>query len=194
MAPLDRGIHRVRIVLLTGSPGAGKTALMMRMADSLVGHGLKIAGIITSEVRESGVRTGFRIKDLSTGREGWLARKDYGEGKRIGSYRVINEDLEGIGVDALRRAANGRTDLAIVDEIGPMEMTSTLFRSSLVKVFHGAQPTLATVRLGSKYEEVENLREKCLQFELTKENREKIYATLTDLVNNWTGREETGTH
>lgn len=180
----------MRIALLTGSPGVGKTTMVMRIAESLVARGLKVGGVTTREVRESGVRTGFRIKDLSTKKEGWLARKDSGEGSRIGSYRVANEDLDGIGVEALRNAANGRTDLAIVDEIGPMEMTSTLFRSSLVEVFHGAQPTLATVKLGSKYEEVEEIREKCLQLELTKENREQIHATLIDQINDWVRSKE----
>ena len=162
--------------------------MVRRIADRLVARGLKVAGIITDEVREIGVRTGFRIMDLSSGKEGWLAREDPMGGTRIGFYRVVNEDLEGIGVEALTRIANGTADFAIVDEIGPMEMTSSLFRSALVNVFQGAQPTLATLKLGSKYEEVETIREKCLQLELTKENREEIHATLIDQIHNWVGR------
>jgi nucleoside-triphosphatase len=194
MASLDGWIGRVRIVLLTGSPGVGKTTLVRRIADGLVARGVKVAGIATSEVRESGMRTGFRITDLSTGEEGWLARKDPRGGSRIGSYRVISEDLERVGVEALRRAADDRTDLAIVDEIGPMEMTSTSFRSALVKVFQGAQPTLATVKLGSRYEEVERIREKCLQLELTEKNREQIYSVLIDQIDDWVNRKELENH
>ena len=177
----------MRIVLLTGSPGVGKTTMVRNIADPLVASGLNVAGITTSEVRENGVRTGFRITDLSTGKVGWLARKGLGRGPRIGSYRVVSEDLEGIGVEALRGITNEKTDFAIVDEIGPMEMTSTSFRSALVNVFHGTQSTLATIRLGSKYEEVETIREMCLQLELTNENREQIHSTLIEQIYDWVG-------
>ena len=184
----------MRIVLLTGSPGVGKTTMVRRIADSLIARGVKVAGITTSEVRERDVRTGFRIRDLSSGAEGWLARKDPMGGSKIGLYRVISEDLERVGVEALRNVAKGRTDFVIVDEIGPMEMTSASFRSALVKVFHGPQPTLATVKLGSKYEEVEMIREGCLQLELTKENREQIHGILTDQIDDWMGRKEPENH
>lgn len=190
MASNEEWNHWMRIILLTGSSGVGKTTMVMRIAERLVSRGLKVAGITSREARERGWRMGFRIEDLSTGREGWLARKGPGEGLRIGSYHVINEDLLGIGVEALRRAANDRTDLVIVDEIGPMEMISASFRSAVAEVFQAHQPILATIKLGSDYEEVENIRENSLQLELTKENREQIYATLIDQIDKWLDRKE----
>lgn len=185
MVSVDRRNGKVRIVLLTGLPGVGKTTMVKKIADNLVARGLKVAGITTSEVRENGQRIGFRITDLSTGEEGWLARKESSGGPRTGSYRIVMDDLERIGVEALRKLIRGGIDFAIVDEVGPMEMTSSSFRSSLGEVFHGSQATLVTVKLGSRYEEIDAIRNECLQLELTSSNREEVYANLTDQINHW---------
>lgn len=185
MASVNGRTGKVRIALLTGLPGVGKTTMARKIADNLVSRKLKVAGIITSEVRENGHRIGFRITDLATGEEGWLARKESRGGPRMGSYRIDMHDLELIGVEALRRLIRGIVDFVIIDEVGPMEMTSPSFRSSLVEVFHGTHATLATVKLGSRYEEIEAIRNECLQLELTSTNREEVYATLTDQINHW---------
>ncbi len=89
------------------------------------------------EVREGSARTGFMITDLSSGQEGWLAKKDLTAGPRVGSYVVVSEDLEKIGVAALERSMKGPADLVIVDEIGPMEMTSPSFRNNISMVLNG---------------------------------------------------------
>jgi nucleoside-triphosphatase len=170
---------------LTGQPGIGKTTIVERLASHFSSHGVRIGGFTTSEVRESGQRVGFKIADLSSRHSGWLSRKDNGEGPRIGSYRVITEDLEKFGVTSLERAIADPVNLILIDEIGPMEMTSASFRRSITRVFSAHKPTLATVKLGSRYPEVENVRDSCLQFEITFASRDSIYQKLVDRVENW---------
>ena len=178
----------MKIILLTGLPGVGKTTMVNRLATTLLGKGLKVSGITTREVLENGNRTGFRITDLATRKEGWLARKDNSSGPKIGSYRVISQDLERIGVNALERSAEEPTAVTIVDEIGPMEMTSSTFRRAVSRVFAGERPTIATVRFGSRYPEVEEVRGKSVQLEITKDNREAIYDNLVKQINDWIDR------
>src|SRR2546428_7692948 len=175
MASTADGADWVRVILLTGRPGVGKTTVVNRIYDHYAGNGLKIEGITTREVREAGARTGFMITDLSSGQQGWLARKDLGTGPRVGSYVVVSEDLEKIGVAALERSMNGTADLVIVDEIGPMEMTSSSFRNGISGVLNGDRVVVATVKFGSRYPEVEKTRQTGLYWEITKENRESIY-------------------
>jgi nucleoside-triphosphatase len=170
---------------LTGQPGIGKTTTVEKLASYFLSHGTRIGGFTTTEVRESGQRIGFKIADLSSGNAGWLSRKDNREGPRIGSYRVITEDLEKFGVTSLERAIADQVDLILIDEIGPMEMTSVSFRRSITRVFSADRPTLATVKLGSRYPEVENVRESCLQYEITSASRDSIYQKLVDRVENW---------
>ena len=185
MGSTNKHENELKIILLTGPPGVGKTTMVNRLATTLLSKGLTVSGITTREVREDGNRTGFRITDLSTREEGWLARKDSSSGPRIGSYRVISQDLEKIGVHAIERATEKPTTVTIVDEIGPMEMTSSAFRRAITRVFVGERPTIATVRFGSRYPEVEEVRGKSIQLEITKDNRQAIYDTLVKQVNEW---------
>lgn len=175
----------MRVLLLTGRPGVGKTTLVNRVYEHYSKNGFKIEGLTTREVREGGARTGFMITDLSSGQEGWLAKKDSGTGPRVGSYVVASYDLEKIGVTALERSMSGAADLVIVDEIGPMEMTSILFRNNISKILNGNKAVVATVKFGSRYPEVENTWQKSLHWEITKENREAIYRRIIRQVDNW---------
>lgn len=150
---------------------------------------MSIHGITTREVRENGQRIGFKITDLATSKEGWLARKDSHVGPQIGSYHVVSEDLEGIGAQGLERAIEEPADLIIVDEIGPMEMTSPRFRNVVSKLLRGEKPTVATVKLGSHYPEVEQFRAQSIQLEITKDNREEIYRKLIGQVDEWNEQE-----
>ncbi len=149
---------------------------------------LKIAGITTREERQNGQRVGFKIKDLSTGKEGWLAQKNALEGPHVGSYRVDSKDLETIGVGALEHAFGEACDMIIVDEIGPMEMTSNSFREIISKVLTRDKATIATVKFGSHYPEVEKIRPKSILIEITKENREEVYRRLIEQVDEWIGQ------
>lgn len=187
MVSADQHDNELNIILLTGLPGVGKTTMVNRLAEHYVGRGLRVSGITTREVRASGVRIGFKITDLATGREGWLARKNSHRGPHVGSYQVVLDDLEMIGVSALANAATGSADIIIVDEVGPMEMTSHGFRNSLSKVLSGNQRTIATVRMGSNYPEIERIRDKAVRFEITAENRDTIYHKLIELVDEWIG-------
>ncbi len=111
--------------------------------------------MITREVREGDQRVGFKITDLASGAEGWLARVGDGVGPRIGKYSVVSEELEEIGVGALKQATESPADLVLVDEIGPMEMTSRPFRDALAKLLSRRGIVIATVKYGSHYPEVE---------------------------------------
>jgi len=175
----------LKILLLTGQPGVGKTTVVTRLYSYYSARGLRIQGISTREIRENGVRLGFKIRDVGTGREGWLARKDYSAGPRVGPYHVISEDLENIGVVGLQQAIQGPADMIVVDEIGPMEMTSPAFRNVISAILSGERPTVATVKLGSRYPEVERIRVRSTQLEITKENREEIFHKVTEYVDAW---------
>ncbi len=177
--------NELKIILLTGQPGVGKITTVNRLCSHCSTKGMRVQGISTREIREKGERVGFKIRDIATGKEGWLARKDYSAGPRIGSYHVVSKDLESIGVIGLEHAIQGPADVIAVDEIGPMEMTSQSFRNVISKILKGEKPTIATMKLGSRYPEVEQIRQEAIQIEITKENREKIYRILSDYVDEW---------
>ena len=176
---------KLRAILLTGAPRVGKTTAIARLVEHYSDKGRRIEGFTTREVLDNGVRVGFRITDVSNGNEGWLARKDLKEGPRIGAYYVDTNDLEQIGVSALENAVKGAPELIVVDEIGPMEMTSSLFRHAVSRLWTSHNPTLATVRVGSHYPEVELVRPQTLQLELRTFNRGETFQKLILQLEEW---------
>jgi len=146
--------------------------------------------MVTREVRKGDERIGFKITDLSSGAEGWLARTGDSVGPRIGKYNVDSGALEEIGVGALKRAAEQSSDLVLVDEIGPMEMTSSAFRGSLAKLLSAGRNVIATVKYGSHYPEIEwspGFAE-AVSLEILRDNREEVMQRILSIVDDWTVR------
>jgi nucleoside-triphosphatase len=61
------------ILLLTGTPGGGKTTIVMGVAKELKERGIKVGGVVSKEVRINNVRTGFEFIDLATNDRNVLA-------------------------------------------------------------------------------------------------------------------------
>src|SRR5947199_5897215 len=163
---------------------------MQRIHDHCKNKGVRVDGMLTSEVRKGDERIGFKITDLSSGAEGWLARRGDGVGPRIGKYSVDSEDLEEIGVGALKRATERSADLVLIDEIGPMEMTSSAFRGTLAKLLSTRRNVIATVKYGSHYPEIERSPRfaEALSLEISRDNREEMIQRILSIVDKWTAR------
>ena len=128
-------------ILLTGSPGSGKTTVAGRVVEVLRERGEPLAGFLTSEIRRGGRRTGFTIRGVG-GRERTLAVRG-GPGPRVGAYGV---DLHAFEEVALLEVENGLElgSTLIVDEVGKMELLSPRFRELIPRIFE-APCVLATV-------------------------------------------------
>src|SRR5437660_894462 len=130
-------------VLLTGRPGCGKTTLIKRVVKNL---SQRAAGFYTEEIRDRGIRVGFKIVTLD-GDEGVLAHVDFPAAagpERLGRYKLDFPALETVGVKAVREAARAR-QLVVIDEIGPMEIRSAMFRDTVNEVLESEVPLLATI-------------------------------------------------
>ncbi|WP_457754172.1 NTPase [Thermococcus sp.] len=155
-------------IFVTGVPGVGKTTLVLKIAEDLRKSGFRIGGMVTQEVREQGKRVGFKIRALDTNEEGTLAW--VGEGyPRVGKYVVNVEDLDKIGVSAIRRAIRN-ADVIIIDEIGAMEFKSKEFAKVIEEALRNEKPLLAT--LHRRW--VHRFRNRGKLYVITVENREKI--------------------
>ncbi len=112
------------ILAITGSPGIGKSTVIMRVAEELKIRGLKVGGIISKEVRSNSARTGFEFIDLTTNERRTLASK-VGNGPRVGRY-VVNLDGCNFAAKQLISAIEN-SDVIVCDELGPMEFKSKEF-------------------------------------------------------------------
>lgn len=129
-----------KIVLITGAPGSGKTTLLRSVVARL---SQPARGFYTQEIRKGGVRQGFELVTLD-GAHGVLAHVDLHRPPRIGKYGVDPGVLERMAVPLLHKAAE-EGGLAVIDEIGPMEMLSTPFRQAVLDLLDSPASLLATV-------------------------------------------------
>lgn len=133
-------------ILLTGSPGVGKTTVLRKTVEELKRKGIRVGGMITEEVREQGTRVGFKVADVLTGSEGWLASTRRIIGPRIGKYVVDLEGLEGVGVQAIMTSLRDpEVSAIIIDEVGPMELLSENFKIALRQVISSTKAMMGTI-------------------------------------------------
>ena len=163
------------MLLLTGSPGVGKTTVLTKAVSILKEKGYSVGGMISREVRESGVRVGFEIIDLSSEKRGWLAHVNQKTGPQVGKYRVNLEDLENIGAQAINYAVEN-CDVVAIDEVGPMELFSEKFKDATRKALESTKIVIAVVHWKAQdklISDAKNMKE-AETFTVTTENRDKL--------------------
>lgn len=164
-------------VLITGPPGVGKTTVLIRVARSMEGAD----GFYTEEMREEGDRVGFRIVSLK-GETGVLSHRNMEGEHRVGKYTVDLDSLEEIGVRSIRRALEGGGPV-IIDEIGKMELLSPSFKEWVERALDSPYPVLGTIKAGrDTFCDAIKERGDVTLLEMTRENRDSMYARLLELI------------
>jgi nucleoside-triphosphatase len=159
-----------RVLLLTGQPGTGKTALIK---EALAMTEVKAAGFYTEEIRTGGIRQGFRIVTLD-GQEAILAHVGISSPYQVSKYRVDTDALDRVGVSVLRQALK-ETELIVIDEIGKMELLSPQFKEAVTQAINSGKKVLGTIMLNphpfadeiKRHPEVETLL-------ITRDNRTEV--------------------
>ena|SRR5439155_11844055 len=163
-------------ILLTGRPGCGKTTLIKRVVKEVA---LPAGGFYTEEIRERGGRIGFKIITLE-GEEAVFARVDFKTPERLGKYGLDLSALETMAVAALRTAARAR-QLVVIDEIGPMEIRSAIFRDAVNEVLESGAPVLATITARSfPFTDAIKKRLGVTVIEVRPNNREQLVSELSE--------------
>jgi nucleoside-triphosphatase len=164
-------------LLLTGRPGVGKTTVIREVVRRL--SGTSVAGFYTEEIREAGMRRGFRLVPFE-GPPRIMAHVDLSTGHRVSRYGVDVEMLEAVSPTLL--APSSAADLFVIDEIGRMECSSPGFVSAVRQLLDAGWPTVATVgaRGGGLIAEVKARSDTDL-LQVTRSNR----GSLPDAILTW---------
>jgi nucleoside-triphosphatase len=128
-------------IQLEGRPGSGKNTIARRLADTLSEEGIPVTGFTTDEIRKRGRRLGFAIERFG-GEPGVLAHVP--GPPRVGRYCVDLSALERLAIPALEEATE--REIAIIDELGKMELASTPFRNAVCALLDRPVPVVATVQ------------------------------------------------
>ena len=165
-------------ILLTGTPGCGKTTLVRRVVEQL--RHLRLAGFITQELRsDDGKRIGFEAIGLNGGST-MLANVKSGSRIRVGKYGVELPRFEELIGSELQRPGS-EVDLFVVDEVGKMECFSPLFVEQMEVLLDGSTPLLATVAIkGSGFIAQIKQRADVELLEVTSHNRDELVDKLAE--------------
>jgi nucleoside-triphosphatase len=169
-----------RRVLLTGRPGSGKTTVIKRVLNELPQCA---GGFYTEEIRKHATRVGFKIVALG-GEEAVLAHVDFTTAERVGKYRLNLSAVEEVGVKAVYEAIHARR-LIVLDEIGPMEIRSPIFRNAVTEALDSGLPVLGTIFARSlPFADAIKNRPDVTLIEVRPDNREKLVSDLSDKFRN----------
>ncbi len=131
-------------ILLEGRPGAGKSTVAQRLAATLREQGVQVGGFVTGEIRERGQRLGFVVETFD-GERATLAHVSLPGPPRVSRYGVDLEAFERVALPALEAAK--RADVAVLDELGKMELASKRFCERVLAVFESPRPVVATTHV-----------------------------------------------
>jgi len=161
----------------------GKTTILLNTIETLRKKGFTVGGMISREVRERGVRIGFEIIDIYTGKRGWLAHVNQPKGPQVSKYRVNLEDLKTMGANSILNAIE-KTDVVAIDEIGPMELFSPEFKRAVVQALKSNKPLLGTIHQRAKDALIYTIkaRKNTEILEVTHENRGTLHNLIIDKI------------
>lgn len=172
-------------IFLTGPPGIGKSTVLWKLVEELKDRGFHVGGMITQEAREYGVRIGFKITDILTGREGWLATVKQSVGPRFGKYCIDLGGLEGIGVQAITNALQDpQVGVVAIDELGPMELFSNKFKATVRQGVTGTKAIIGTIHYRANDPLLREIRTApdVRIITVTKENRSVLHQQLIEVI------------
>jgi nucleoside-triphosphatase len=168
-------------ILLTGTPGIGKTTAIQKIAAQL--NAYHPSGFYTEEIREDGRRKGFRIITLD-GKQAVLSHVDITSRYRVGRYGVNLEGFEHTALPAMDVALPAK--LFIIDEIGKMECFSQRFIAHMQKLLDSEKIVVATIaKRGGGFIANVKRRDDVQMIEMSMHNRDAIPAQLIQAVDNW---------
>ena len=165
-------------ILITGKPRCGKTTLIIEI---LKESDLDAEGFYTSEIREKGIRKGFKVITLD-GEEGILAHINIESPYRVSKYQVNIKDLEEIGVNSILDALQ-KNKIIIIDEIAKMELFSKKFKKAVIAALDSKNKILGTIMLKPNpfCDEIKKRKDTKI-FYLTKANRGNIKKEIINLL------------
>ena len=166
-------------ILVTGSPGTGKTTLISTIISKF---NVGVIGFLTTEIREKNIRTGFTIETCSGIKKILASKKNLDSKYRVGRYGVYLDNLNFIVNKLEETIEKELPKLIVIDEIGKMELFSQPFKDFVLSALN-QKTVLGTIMLkDNDFTKKIKLRNDTTIFEINLQNREKITNEIKELI------------
>jgi nucleoside-triphosphatase THEP1 len=165
------------IHILTGPVHSGKTTLLKKIIPLLKEKGIKIDGYLSESVWKNNECFGYRLTDLKNRRSyPFILREGKEEWEKIGPFFLVPDSLSR-AKEIIRRTKN--SDLAVVDEVGPLELAGKGVWPSLTEAFSSPRLDLLLVIRDSVLDEFCSIfeRDKVLLYPVTEKKNPKDLAS-----------------
>lgn len=137
------------VFFLSGEKGSGKTLSALSIVEALRKENLSVSGILAPGLHRDGVREGFDVQDLRTGRRLPLCRTSGIEASVTAGPFVFSDEGLALGLQSLALASVSASDVVVVDEVGPLELEGKGWSPALRALVRGfAGPMIWVVRRG----------------------------------------------
>jgi len=124
-------VSQTPVIIITGDVGQGKTSYLKEILSILQNQGLSLAGFIAEGVHENDTRLGYDLVDIENGNSSVYIRTTSNPGWfRHGKYYFSSEG-EIFGRKILGAIDSGKTDIVVIDEIGPVELKGKAWAESV---------------------------------------------------------------
>lgn len=145
-----------KVFIITGLTGEGKTRFIEKLTESLKGQGVRAGGIMAPRITEEETTTGYDIADISTGKRVPFLRHINRQLKHgFERFTVIDEGYQ-TGLAALDPDRNISSNIVVVDEIGPMELSGKGWDKRMTELMETYKGHLIVVVRKSLVEEVKH--------------------------------------
>jgi nucleoside-triphosphatase THEP1 len=145
-----------RIFIVSGEKGSGKTTILQDLLPKLKVKDITIGGILQIGLWKDDRRYGYDILNIESGIIVPLCRTDAPDaGIMAGPFKFFPEAIQ-FGRNALSISTIGTCDVAIIDEIGPLELGGGGWASSLNEILQNFSGTIIIVIHNSRIEEIIN--------------------------------------
>jgi nucleoside-triphosphatase len=153
-------------LLVVGEPRSGKTSWCREYVNRWQKCGCRVGGILSLAIDQQGQPIGFNVIDLLTGQESPFARLSghdhFRRGETVGDYTISRDGIS-FACGAIERAVENRSDLVVIDEVGPLELRGKGLMPAVELALASAANVLIVVRSSLK----EALRRRFPEYEFT---------------------------
>ncbi|HCU06570.1 MAG TPA: hypothetical protein DIC42_03195 [Holosporales bacterium] len=164
-------------IILSGEPGIGKSTILEKILIQCATDNKNVRGCIVKEIRNSGIRSGFKLHYLPSHKGTLLACCNRRLSLKYMSRFSVNIDaIEDELIPYIQNMSmDQESDFFIFDEIGRMQNLSPRFLPAIDSLLQVKQPLIATIVHDNeiwsrKYKNNPNF----LNFTATKQNRDSL--------------------